>query len=163
MIFELRGYLKETNTTSKTTVLGFPSDAAAGAEWLSGKIQAAYVTIDVADELLPHGGHAITTAAAIAKQGYPSECSSGEQSLITSHPQAVQSYVCAEMKATNIHTTRSAAAKKKAITAAAKLYGVPPAEADTATAPGRGSVIARGAGPRISIPYGRSVTIWLVG
>lgn len=132
--FELRGYLKETNMTSKTTVLGFPSDAAAGAAWLSGKIQAAYVTIDVADELLAHGGHSITTAAAIAKQGYPSlNVLVAGQSLITAHPQAVQSYICAEMKATNILTTGSAEAKKKAITAAAKLQGVPPAEAVTAT------------------------------
>jgi hypothetical protein len=41
--------------------------------------------------------------------------------------------VCAELKATNVLTTGSKAARDKAITAGAKLQGVPVSEAITAT------------------------------
>ncbi len=132
--FELRGYLQENGLTSKTTVLGFPSDAAAGAAWLSGKVPAAYVTIDVADQLMSHGGHMMTTAAKIATAGYPSlNVLVASNSLIAKDPAAVQSYVCAELQATNILTTGSAATRAKFIGAAAKLQGVPVAEAVSAT------------------------------
>ena len=132
--FELRGYLQENGLTSKTTVLGFPSDAAAGAAWIAGKVAAAYVTIDVADELMGHGAHTMTTAAEIAKAGYPSlNVLAASSSFITKYPATVQSYVCAELQATNILTTGTAASRAKFIGAAAKLQGVPVAEAVSAT------------------------------
>lgn len=132
--FELRGYLKEQGLTHSVTVLGFPSDAAAGAAWISGKIAAAYVTVDVEQELEARGGHQITTAAAIAKRGFPSlNVLVAADSLIAKYPAAIQSYVCAELKATDILTTAPIAERNQRIRAAAKLQGVPPNEAVKAT------------------------------
>lgn len=132
--FELRGYLKEHNLTSSVKVVGFPSDAAAGAAWISGHIQAAYVTIDVELQLEGKGGHQITTASQIAKDGYPSlNVLVASDSLISQHPAAVQGYVCAELKATNILTSAPKSTKDQRISAGAKMQGVPPSEAITAT------------------------------
>lgn len=132
--FELRGYLKEQGLTHSVTVLGFSSDAAAGAAWLAGKIKAAYVTIDIELELEKHGGHQLTTAEAIAKAGYPSlNVLVAEDSLIAKYPGAVQSYVCAELKATKILTTAPKSERTQRIRAAAKLQGVPPSAAVQAT------------------------------
>lgn len=132
--FELRGYLKEQGLTHSVTVLGFPSDAAAGAAWISGKIEAAYVTVDIEQELEAHGGHQLTNATAIAKDGFPSlNVLVAADSLIAQHPAAVQSYICAELKATNILTTAPLSERNLRIRAAAKLQGVPPNEAVTAT------------------------------
>lgn len=132
--FELRGYLKENGLTGKVKVLGFPSDAAAGAAWQSGHLQAAYVTEDVEDELIGKGGHEMVNASQIAKAGYPSlNVLVAADSLIQDNPAAVQSYVCAELKATNLLTTSPKAARDKAIAAGAKLQGVPVNEAITAT------------------------------
>jgi taurine transport system substrate-binding protein len=131
--FELRGYLKEHGLTN-VKVLGFPSDAAVGSAWISGHIQAAYTTIDVEDELLAKGGHQLVNATQIAHAGYPSlNVLVAADSLISSSPAAVQSYVCAEMKATNILTSAPAATRKQRIAAGAKLQGVPVSEAVTAT------------------------------
>jgi taurine transport system substrate-binding protein len=132
--FELRGYLKEHGLTSSVKVLGFPSDAAVGSAWISGHIQAAYTTIDVEDELLGKGGHQLVDATQIAHAGYPSlNVLVAADSLIASNPAAVQSYVCAEMKATEILTTSPMATREQRIAAGAKLQGVPVAEAVTAT------------------------------
>lgn len=132
--FELRGYLQEQGLTSSTTVLGFPSDAAAGAAWQAGKISAAYVTIDVADSLAGNGAHQMTTAAAIAKQGFPSlNVLAASSSFIAKYPSVVQSYVCAELKATQMLTTGSAAERAAVIAPAAKLQGVPASQAIAAT------------------------------
>jgi NitT/TauT family transport system substrate-binding protein len=132
--FELRGYLKENGLTGKVKVLGFPSDAAAGAAWQSGHLQAAYVTEDVEDELIGKGGHEMINASQIAKAGYPSlNVLVAADSLIQDNPKAVQSYVCAELKATNLLTTGPQATRDKAIAAGAKLQGVPVKEAIAAT------------------------------
>jgi taurine transport system substrate-binding protein len=132
--FELRGYLQENGLTSQVKVVGFPSDAAAGAAWQSGHLQAAYVTEDVEDELMARGGHQLVDASQIAKAGFPSlNVLVAGTSLIKNNPAAVQSYVCAEMKATNVLTTGSKSARAKAIAAGAKLQGVPVSEAITAT------------------------------
>jgi taurine transport system substrate-binding protein len=132
--FELRGYLKENGLTSDVKVLGFPSDAAVGAAWISGHIQAAYTTIDVEDELMQKGGHQIVSASQIAKAGYPSlNVLVAADSLIAKNPAVVQSYVCAELKATDILTTASGATKEQRIAAGAKMQGVPVAEAVAAT------------------------------
>jgi taurine transport system substrate-binding protein len=131
--FELRGYLKE-HGLGNVKVLGFPSDAAVGSAWISGHIQAAYTTIDVEDELMSKGGHELVSATQIAHAGYPSlNVLVAADSLISSSPAAVQSYVCAELKATNILTTAPQATRKQRISAGAKLQGVPVAEAVTAT------------------------------
>lgn len=133
--FELRGYLKENGLTGQVKVLGFPSDAAAGSAWISGHIQAAYTTIDVEDELIHKGGHEMVNATQIAKDGYPSlNVLVAADSLISSNPAAIQSYVCQEMKATNILTTAPKATRDQRIAAGAKLQGVPVAEAVSATA-----------------------------
>lgn len=132
--FELRGYLKENGLSSDVKVEGFPSDAAAGAAWISGHLQAAYVTEDVEDQLIGKGGHEMVNASQIAKAGYPSlNVLVAADSLISSNPAAVQSYVCAEMKATNILTTGPKATRDQRIAAGAKLQGVPTTEAITAT------------------------------
>jgi taurine transport system substrate-binding protein len=132
--FELRGYLKEHGLTNDVKVVGFPSDAAVGAAWISGHIQAAYTTIDVELELEHKGGHQIITAAEIAKAGYPSlNVLVAADSLIASHPSVVQAYVCAELKATDILTTASMTTKKQRIAAGAKMQGVPASQAITAT------------------------------
>ena len=132
--FELRGYLKENGLTSDVKVEGFPSDAAAGAAWISGHLQAAYVTEDVEDQLIGKGGHEMVNASQIAKGGYPSlNVLVAADSLISKNPSAVQSYVCAEMKATNILTTGPKATRDQRIAAGAKLQGVPVNEAITAT------------------------------
>ncbi|MHB1430710.1 MAG: ABC transporter substrate-binding protein [Streptosporangiaceae bacterium] len=132
--FELRGFLKENGLTNQVKVVGFPSDAAVGAAWISGHIQAAYTTIDIEDELLHKGGHQMVTATQIAKAGYPSlNVLVAAQSLISSHPASVQAYVCAEMKATSILTTAPKGVRDSRIAAGAKLQGVPVTEAITAT------------------------------
>jgi taurine transport system substrate-binding protein len=135
--FELRGYLKENGLSNSVKVVGFPSDAAVGAAWISGHLQAAYTTIDVEDELMTKGGHQLVTATQIAQAGYPSlNVLVAADSLIASNPAAVQSYVCAEMNATNILTSSPQATRKQRIAAGAKLQGVPVSEAITATEQG---------------------------
>jgi taurine transport system substrate-binding protein len=132
--FELRGYLKENGLTNDVKVLGFPSDAAVGAAWISGHIQAAYTTVDIEDELMSRGGHQLVNATQIAHAGYPSlNVLVAADSLIASNPAAVQSYVCAEMQATNILTSAPMATRNQRIAAGAKLQGVPVSEALTAT------------------------------
>ena len=121
--FELRGWLKLNGLSKSVKVVGFASEQAVAAAYLSGALQGAYVQAGPEAQLLAKGGHAITDAQKIAKLGIPGlNVVAVAKSAITKHPEVVQQYVCAEVQATRDFTGPRGDAY---LTASAKAQGVP--------------------------------------
>jgi taurine transport system substrate-binding protein len=121
--FELRGWLKLNGLSASVKVVGLASEQAVAAAYLSGALQGAYVQAGPEAQLLAKGGHAITDAQKIAKQGIPGlNVVAVAKSAITHHRKVVQQYVCAQVQATRDFTGPQA---DKYLTASAKAQGVP--------------------------------------
>ena len=121
--YELRGWLGLEHLTSSVKVVGFASEQAAAAAYLGGSVTAAYVQAGPEAQLIAKGGHPLTDAEQIAKQGIPGlNVVAVADSLVKSDPALVQKYVCSEVQATRLFTGRQAA---KYLTQSAKVQGVP--------------------------------------
>jgi taurine transport system substrate-binding protein len=104
-------------------VVGFSSEQAVAAAYLSGGVQAGYVQAGPEAQLVAKGGHALTNAQQIAKLGIPGlNVVAVAKSAIDNHPGVVQQYVCAQVQATKDFTGPQA---KKYLLASAKAQGVP--------------------------------------
>ena len=121
--YELRGWLGLEHLTSSVKVVGFASEQAAAAAYLGGSVTAAYVQAGPEAQLIAKGGHPLTDAEQIAKQGIPGlNVVAVADSLVKSDPALVQKYVCTEVQATRLFTGPQAA---KYLTQSAKAQGVP--------------------------------------
>ena len=121
--YELRGWLGLEHLTSSVKVVGFASEQAAAAAYLGGSVTAAYVQAGPEAQLIAKGGHPLTDAEQIAKQGIPGlNVVAVADSLVKSDPALVQKYVCTEVQATRLFTGPQAA---KYLTQSAKVQGVP--------------------------------------
>jgi NitT/TauT family transport system substrate-binding protein len=98
--FEIRGWLQTQHLTDKVSVVGFPSEAAAGAAFKSGAVDAAYVEIDQAIDLKALGARSVVTAQQIAELGFPSlNVFAVTSSFAAKHADVVQAFVCQTMNA----------------------------------------------------------------
>jgi taurine transport system substrate-binding protein len=121
--YELRGWLGLEHLTSSVKVVGFASEQAAAAAYLGGSVTAAYVQAGPEAQLIAKGGHPLTDAEQIAKQGIPGlNVVAVADSLVKSDPALVQKYVCSEVQATRLFSGPQAA---KYLTQSAKVQGVP--------------------------------------
>ncbi|RKS75301.1 NitT/TauT family transport system substrate-binding protein [Motilibacter peucedani] len=130
--FELRGWISTKGLTDKVKVVGFPSEAAAGAAYKAGKIDAAYVELPQAYDILKKGGaRTVVTAQQIAELGFPSlNVLVVTEDFASKHADVVQSLVCQAMKGL---TAVKGANAETVITNGAKLVGAAPADAIAAT------------------------------
>lgn len=121
--FELRGWLKLNGLTGSVKVVGFASEQAVAAAYLSGALQGAYVQAGPEAQLVAKGGHAITDARKIAELGIPGlNVVAVAKDSIDHHRSVVQQYVCAQVQATRAFTGPQA---DKYLTESAKAQGVP--------------------------------------
>jgi taurine transport system substrate-binding protein len=121
--YELRGWLALRHLTSSVKVIGFASEQAAAAAYLGGSVAAAYVQAGPEAKLISTGGHPLIDAEQIAKLGIPGlNVVAVADSLVKSHPDLVQKYVCAEVRATKLFTGPQAG---KYLRQSAKVQGVP--------------------------------------
>ena len=121
--YELRGWLELEHLTASVKVIGFTSEQAAAAAYLAGDVTAAYVAGGPELQLEQKGGHVLTDAPAIAKQGIPGiNVVAVSQRLVHTDPALVQKYVCAEVQATRLFTGPQGA---RYLTQSAKVQGVP--------------------------------------
>jgi NitT/TauT family transport system substrate-binding protein len=121
--FELRGWLKLEGLSNTVKVVGFASEQAVAAAYLSGALAGGYVQAGPEAQLVAKGGHAIVDAQKIAKLGIPGlNVVAVSADLIKNHPDVVQQYVCAQVAATRDFTGAQA---DKFLTESAKAQGVP--------------------------------------
>jgi taurine transport system substrate-binding protein len=121
--YELRGWLGLEHLTSSVKVVSFSSEQAAAAAYLAGDVTGAYVQGGPELQLEQHGGHVLTDAPKIAKQGIPGlNVLAVSQTTVKNDPALVQKYVCAEVQATRLFTGPQGA---KYLTQSAKVQGVP--------------------------------------
>lgn len=121
--FELRGWLQLQGLTDSVKVVGFASEQAVAAAYLSGALQGAYVQAGPEAQLVSKGGHAIIDAQRIAKLGIPGlNVVAVSKDAIDKHPEVVQQYVCAQVEATKDLTGPRAA---RFLFDSAKVQGVP--------------------------------------
>lgn len=121
--YELRGWLGLEHLTSAVKVVSFTSEQAAAAAYLAGDVTGAYVAGGPELQLEQKGGHVLTDAPAIARQGIPGiNVVAVSQRLVHSDPALVQKYVCAEVAATRLFTGPQGA---RYLTQSAKVQGVP--------------------------------------
>lgn len=130
--FEIRGWLAKQGLTDKVKVVGFPSEAAIAAAYKAKKVDAGYVEIAQAQDLIENaGGRKVVTAEQIADLGYPSvNVLAVTDSFAAEHKEVVQQVVCQVMHAQAIETGDQA---DTYITRAAKLVGAPGDQAIEAT------------------------------
>lgn len=130
--FEIRGWLKTQKLTDKVKVVGFPSEAAISAAYKAKKIDAGYVEIAQALDLIKNAeGRKVVTAEEIAKLGYPSlNVLAVTDAYAAKNKLVVQQVVCQVMKAQTIAAGSDA---DTYITTAAKIVGAPGDQAVAAT------------------------------
>ncbi|GAB2487240.1 ABC transporter substrate-binding protein [Jatrophihabitans fulvus] len=130
--YEIRGWLKTQGLDSKVKVVGFPSEQAVEAAYKSGQIDAAYVEVAQAQDLLKDSkNRQIVTAQQIAKLGYASlNVLVVLDSYATKNKKTVQNLVCQMM---NAQAKAAGADAEKYITNGSKLVGATPATAVAAT------------------------------
>lgn len=108
--YELRGWLRINNLTSSVKLVEMDSESAVAAAYVAHAIDAAYVYGSYATEVEGKGGHAITDAEEIAKEGVAGiDVVAVSSSLVQSNPSLIQKYVCAEVTATRDLTGASSA------------------------------------------------------
>ena len=130
--FEIRGWLEKKGLTDDVKVVGFPSEAAIGAAYKAGKIDAGYLEIAQAQDLVNnHDGRAVTNAEEIAKLGYPSvNVLAVTDDYAAKNKATVQQVVCQIMHAQALVKGPDA---EDYITKAAAIVGAPAEQAVAAT------------------------------
>jgi taurine transport system substrate-binding protein len=130
--FEIRGWLKTQGLDTKTKVVGFPSEAAISAAYKAHKIDAGYVEIAQALDLIQNaGGRKVVTAEEIAKLGYPSvNVLAVTDAYAAKHQKTVRKLVCQVMHSQELVRTGKG---DDLITHAAPSVGAKPDEALPAT------------------------------
>ncbi|HJQ06724.1 MAG TPA: ABC transporter substrate-binding protein [Nocardioides sp.] len=130
--FEIRGWLEKQGLSDQVKVVGFPSEAAVAAAYKAHRIDAAYVEIAQALDLVQHaGGRSVVTAEQIARLGYPSlNVLAVTESYAAKNPDRVQALVCQVMRAQSLMSTPKA---DQYIGNGAHLVGATPDEAVAAT------------------------------
>jgi taurine transport system substrate-binding protein len=130
--FEIRGWLKTQGLADKAKVVGFPSEAAIAAAYKAKKVDAGYVEIAQALDLVKNaGGRKVVTAEEIAKLGYPSvNVLAVTDDFAAKNKKVVQQVVCQVMRAETIAAGPDA---DRYITTAAKIVGAPGDQAIAAT------------------------------
>jgi NitT/TauT family transport system substrate-binding protein len=103
--YELRGWLALEHLTGSVKLVGMNSEQAVAAAYLAHAVTAAYVYGGNAAEVEAKGGHALTDAEQIARQGVAGvDVVAVAANLVKSDPALVQKYVCAEVQATRLVT-----------------------------------------------------------
>ena len=130
--FEIRGWLETQGLTDKVKVVGFPSEAAISAAYKAKKIDAGYVEIAQALDLIENAqGRKVVTAEEIAKLGYPSlNVLAVTDEFAKANKKVVQQVVCQVMRAQTISTGADA---DTYIKKAASIVGAPADQAVAAT------------------------------
>ncbi|SHF80247.1 NitT/TauT family transport system substrate-binding protein [Jatrophihabitans endophyticus] len=130
--YEIRGWLKTQGLEGKVKVAGFPSEQAVEAAYKSGRIDAAYVEVAQAQDLLKDSvNRQVVTAQQIAKLGYASlNVLVVLDSYATRNKKTVQNLVCQFM---NAQAKVPGAQGEKYITNGSKLVGATPKVAIAAT------------------------------
>jgi taurine transport system substrate-binding protein len=120
--FELRGWLALNHLTKSVKVVSLASEQAVAAAYIAGSLTGGYVQAGPEAQLEARGGHALTDAEQIAKQGIPGlNVVAVASNEITQHPALVQKYVCAEVQAVRDFTGPQAT---KYLTESAAAQGV---------------------------------------
>lgn len=130
--YEIRGWLKTQGLEGKTKVVGFPSEQAVEAAFKSGKIDAGYVEIAQAQDLLKDSNNRqVVTAQQIAKLGYASlNVLVVLDSYAQSNKETVQNVVCQFL---NAQAKVAGSSGEKYISNGSKLVGATPQVAIDAT------------------------------
>lgn len=130
--YEIRGWLKTQGLDKKVKVVGFPSEQAVEAAYKSGQIDAAYVEVAQAQDLLKDSkNRQVVTAQQIAKLGYASlNVLVVLDTYAAKNKKTVQNLVCQMM---NAQAKIAGADAAKYITNGSKLVGATPATAIAAT------------------------------
>jgi taurine transport system substrate-binding protein len=103
--YGLQGWIGYLGLTGKVKVVGFPSNQAIVSAYTAGQIDGAYIEPPFTDQLIKNpGGTVLTTAEDIGKQAgfYGINITPVRADFIKEHPDVVQGYVCAEVKATEL-------------------------------------------------------------
>ena len=130
--FEIRGWLSKQGLTSKTRVVGFPSEQAVEAAYKSGRIDGAYVEVAQAQDLLKNtSNRKVVTAQQIANLGFASlNVLVVLDSYANGHKKVVQNLVCQLL---NGQAKAAGPDGDKYITNGSKLVGATPKVAIAAT------------------------------
>lgn len=129
--YELRGWLRLQGLTSQVKLIEMGSEEAVGAAYLAHAVDAAYVYGGYASEVEAKGGHPLTDAEEIAKEGVAGiDVVAVSTNLIKTDPTLIQKYVCAEVTATKDFTGSDGA---KYLAQSAGVQGVPASEIIPAT------------------------------
>ena len=130
--FEIRGWLGKQGLTNKTKVVGFPSEQAIEAAYKSGRIDAGYVEVAQAQDLLKNtSNRSVVTAQQIAKLGIASlNVLVVTDAYASGHKTIVQNLVCQMM---NAQTKAAGPDGSTYITNGSKLVGATPTVAIAAT------------------------------
>ncbi|MFD0686250.1 ABC transporter substrate-binding protein [Actinomadura fibrosa] len=129
--FQLRGWLKSQNLTSKVQIASFASEAAEAAAWKAGKIDSVYISQSFLIELQKHDAKVLVKSTDIAGLGYAAvNMLAVSASYADQHPDVVQGLVCQISKAETLVKGPEVA---KYVTPASRFLGVKPEDAITAT------------------------------
>jgi taurine transport system substrate-binding protein len=130
--FEIRGWLGKQGLTGKTKVVGFPSEQAIEAAYKSGRIDAGYVEVAQAQDLLKNtSNRTVVTAQQIAKLGIASlNVLVVTDAYASGHKTVVQNLVCQML---NAQAKAAGPDANTYITNGSKLVGATPAVAIAAT------------------------------
>lgn len=130
--YEIRGWLKTQGLDGKVKVVGFPSEQAVEAAYKSGRIDAGYVEVAQAQDLLKNpANHKVVTAQQIAALGFASlNVLAVTDTFAAAHKNIVQNLVCQVLKSQVLAAGPQA---DKYISNGSKLVGATPATAIAAT------------------------------
>jgi taurine transport system substrate-binding protein len=102
--FSFYGWLKNRNLLGKVKLVNLTPPAMMAA-YKSGAIAGGWVSQPWPSEMAADKGQVVATSAAMAKEGYPGiNVVVVNDSVIKSHPEVVQAYVCALQKAADMAT-----------------------------------------------------------
>ncbi|MHB8590280.1 MAG: ABC transporter substrate-binding protein [Candidatus Dormibacteraceae bacterium] len=103
--YELEGWLKAQGLAGKVKVVGFSGEQTPVSAFVTGKLDGAYIEPPQNQQMVNAGGHVLTTSEDIAKLGYYGiNVTIVNPDYAKQHPEVVQGYVCAVLKASELMT-----------------------------------------------------------